>query len=205
MQTRVSGERSARRIPLKAETLEAARGEMADLKKQKRIEGLPKLPELEGEGQTTMKHIVVKLLALIALACSLATMARAESFAKRIDIGGGRMMYIECHGSGSRRSYSTRATEGAVIPGTSRISRRRSQRRCSPACSNSPACAATTVPAHWWDRHQRISVGAIPCRCPEMRRPRYLISMSCLARRRSRGRTCSSATRSAGLPSYSTR
>jgi hypothetical protein len=43
-----------------------------------------------------MKHIVVKLLALIALACSLATTARAESFAKRVDIGGGRMMYIEC-------------------------------------------------------------------------------------------------------------
>src|SRR5947199_3455 len=48
-----------------------------------------------------MKHIVVKLLALIVLPCSLATTARAESFAKRIDIGGGRMMYIECHGSGS--------------------------------------------------------------------------------------------------------
>jgi hypothetical protein len=48
-----------------------------------------------------MKHIVVKLLALIALACSLATTARAESFAKRVDIGGGRIMYIECHGSGS--------------------------------------------------------------------------------------------------------
>ena len=41
MQTRVSGEKSARRIPLKAATLEAAREEMADLKKQKRIEGLP--------------------------------------------------------------------------------------------------------------------------------------------------------------------
>jgi hypothetical protein len=41
MQTRVSGERSARRIPLKATTLEGAREEMADLKKQKRIEGLP--------------------------------------------------------------------------------------------------------------------------------------------------------------------
>ena len=41
MQTRVSGERSARRIPLKAATLEAAREEMADLKKQKRVEGLP--------------------------------------------------------------------------------------------------------------------------------------------------------------------
>ena len=48
-----------------------------------------------------MKYIVVKLLALIALACSLATTARAESFAKRVDIGGGRMMYIECQGSGS--------------------------------------------------------------------------------------------------------
>src|SRR5437016_1425430 len=41
MQTRVSGERSARRIPLKASSLEAAREEMADLKKKKRIEGLP--------------------------------------------------------------------------------------------------------------------------------------------------------------------
>jgi hypothetical protein len=48
-----------------------------------------------------MKRIVVKLLALIALPCSLATTARAQSFAKRVDIGGGRMMYIECHGSGS--------------------------------------------------------------------------------------------------------
>src|SRR6478609_4969747 len=48
-----------------------------------------------------MKHIVVKLLALIVLACSLATLARAESFAKRVDIGRGRMMYIECHGTGS--------------------------------------------------------------------------------------------------------
>jgi len=48
-----------------------------------------------------MKRIVVKSLALIALACSLATTARAESFAKRVDIGGGRMMYIECQGSGS--------------------------------------------------------------------------------------------------------
>src|SRR5215470_16501977 len=48
-----------------------------------------------------MKHIVVKLLAVIALACALATTARAESFAKRVDVGGGRMMYIECHGSGS--------------------------------------------------------------------------------------------------------
>jgi integrase len=41
MQTRVFGERSARRIPLKASSLEAAREEMADLKKKKRIEGLP--------------------------------------------------------------------------------------------------------------------------------------------------------------------
>src|SRR5215472_10551060 len=48
-----------------------------------------------------MKHIVMKSLAVIALACSLATTARAQSFAKRVDIGGGRMMYIECHGSGS--------------------------------------------------------------------------------------------------------
>jgi hypothetical protein len=54
-----------------------------------------------GELKTTVKHIIVKLLALIALACSLATTSRAESFAKRVDIDGGRMMYIECHGSGS--------------------------------------------------------------------------------------------------------
>ena len=48
-----------------------------------------------------MKHIVVKSLALIALACSLATTACAQSFAKRVDIGGGRMMHVECQGSGS--------------------------------------------------------------------------------------------------------
>jgi hypothetical protein len=41
MQTRVLGERSARRIPLKATNLEAARKEMSDFKKKKRIEGLP--------------------------------------------------------------------------------------------------------------------------------------------------------------------
>ena len=48
-----------------------------------------------------MKHTVVKLLALIVLACSLATTARAESFAKQVNIGGRRTMYIVCHGSGS--------------------------------------------------------------------------------------------------------
>jgi hypothetical protein len=31
----------------------------------------------------------------------MATTARAQSFAKRVDIGGGRMMYIECQDSGS--------------------------------------------------------------------------------------------------------
>jgi integrase len=41
MQTRVSGEKSARKIPLKSTALEAARAEMADIKKQKRMEGLP--------------------------------------------------------------------------------------------------------------------------------------------------------------------
>jgi pimeloyl-ACP methyl ester carboxylesterase len=57
--------------------------------------------DLKANGETTVKHIVAKLLALIALACLVATTARAESFAKRVDIGGGRMMYIECRGSGS--------------------------------------------------------------------------------------------------------
>jgi len=42
MQTRVAGERSARRIPLKATSMEAAKDEMADWKKKKLIEGLPK-------------------------------------------------------------------------------------------------------------------------------------------------------------------
>jgi hypothetical protein len=64
-----------------------------------------KLPDIEQVKRrrkaNNHENIVVKLLALVALACSLATMARAESFAKRVDIGGGRMMYIECHGSGS--------------------------------------------------------------------------------------------------------
>jgi len=41
----------------------------------------------EGERANNMTHIV-KLLAPIALACSLATAARAESSAKRVDIGG---------------------------------------------------------------------------------------------------------------------
>jgi hypothetical protein len=35
-----------------------------------------------------MKHIVMKSVALVALACSLAITARAQSFAKRVDIGG---------------------------------------------------------------------------------------------------------------------
>jgi len=56
------------------------------------------LPNIE---RILMKHVVLKSLALIAFACSLATTVSAESFAKRVDIGGGRMMYIECHGSGS--------------------------------------------------------------------------------------------------------
>jgi pimeloyl-ACP methyl ester carboxylesterase len=60
-----------------------------------------------------MKHIVVKSLALIALACSLATTARAQSFAKRVDIGGGRLMYIECQGSGSPTVLLISGTDAA--------------------------------------------------------------------------------------------
>jgi integrase len=41
MQTRVSGEKSARRIPLKATTLEEAKAEMAEIRKEKRFNGLP--------------------------------------------------------------------------------------------------------------------------------------------------------------------
>ncbi len=60
-----------------------------------------------------MKHIVTKSLALIALVCSLTTTARAESFAKRVDIGGGRMMYIECQGSGSPTVLLISGTDAA--------------------------------------------------------------------------------------------
>ncbi len=41
MQTRVSGDKSARRVPLLATTIEAAKAEMADVRKQKGAEGLP--------------------------------------------------------------------------------------------------------------------------------------------------------------------
>ena len=42
----------------------------------------------------------VLVVALAVFSCVVAACA-SESFAKRVDIGGGRMMYIECHGSGS--------------------------------------------------------------------------------------------------------
>src|SRR5215472_7641365 len=53
--------------------------------------------------------VAVFAVAVAAFSCVLAacawasdsTTSRAESFAKRVDIGEGRMMYIECHGSGS--------------------------------------------------------------------------------------------------------
>src|SRR5258705_4164278 len=72
--------------------------------------------ELEAKGETTMKHIVAKLLALIALACSLATTARAESFAKRVDIGGGRMGYNEGHGRRSPPAVPLSGTDTAAVP-----------------------------------------------------------------------------------------
>jgi hypothetical protein len=42
----------------------------------------------------------VLAVALAVFSCVVAACG-SESFAKRVDIGGGRMMYIECHGSGS--------------------------------------------------------------------------------------------------------
>jgi integrase len=42
MQTRVAGEKSARKMPLTSTALEAARAEMADIRKKNRGEGLPK-------------------------------------------------------------------------------------------------------------------------------------------------------------------
>jgi pimeloyl-ACP methyl ester carboxylesterase len=56
------------------------------------------------------RHLVAMLVvAVVAFWCVVAacawasdsTASHAESFAKRVDIGGGRMMYIECDGSGS--------------------------------------------------------------------------------------------------------
>src|SRR5690242_21490260 len=60
-----------------------------------------------------MKHIAVKWLALIAVVGSLTTAAQAQSFVKRVDIGGGRMMYIECHGSGSPTVLLISGTDAA--------------------------------------------------------------------------------------------
>jgi hypothetical protein len=47
--------------------------------------------------------VAVLFVAVAVFSCVVAACAseRPESFAKRVDIGGGRMMYIECHGSGS--------------------------------------------------------------------------------------------------------
>ena len=42
---------------------------------------------IAAHGRTTVKHIVVKLLALIAFLCPMTTTARAESFVERVDIG----------------------------------------------------------------------------------------------------------------------
>ena len=69
MQTRVSGERSARKIPLKATILDDARGEMADIRKRIAAEGLPRtglrplfsdhvgpLPELSPDGYDSGKR-----------------------------------------------------------------------------------------------------------------------------------------------------
>jgi hypothetical protein len=46
--------------------------------------------------------VAVAVFSCVVAACaSDSTTSRAESFAKRVDIGAGRVMYIECRGSGS--------------------------------------------------------------------------------------------------------
>src|SRR3974390_776400 len=45
--------------------------------------------------------VAVAAFSCVVAACVWASDSREESFAKRGGIGGGRMMYIECHGSGS--------------------------------------------------------------------------------------------------------
>jgi hypothetical protein len=50
-----------------------------------------------------------------AAACSSSdsTSSRAQDFAKRVDIGGGRKMYIECHGTGSPTVLLLSGTDAA--------------------------------------------------------------------------------------------
>src|ERR1043166_1504924 len=55
-------------------------------------------------GGRQLVAVAVTAFSCVVAACAWAsdsTASRAEPFAKRVDIGGGRMMYIECHGSGS--------------------------------------------------------------------------------------------------------
>ena len=57
-----------------------------------------------GRRLVTVLVVAVAAFSCVLPACAWAadsTRSHAESFAKRVDIGGGRMMYIECNGNGS--------------------------------------------------------------------------------------------------------
>jgi hypothetical protein len=54
----------------------------------------------------------VLVVALAVFTCMVAVCA-SDSFAKRVDIGGGRVMYIECHGSGSPTVLLLSGTDAA--------------------------------------------------------------------------------------------
>jgi pimeloyl-ACP methyl ester carboxylesterase len=61
-------------------------------------------PVRDGRQLVAVLVVAGAAFSCVVAACAWAsdsTTLRAESFAKRVDIGGGRMMYIECHGSGS--------------------------------------------------------------------------------------------------------
>jgi len=61
-------------------------------------------PARDGRQLVAARVVALAAFSCVVAACAWAsdsTTSRAASFAKRVDIGGGRMMYIECRGSGS--------------------------------------------------------------------------------------------------------
>jgi hypothetical protein len=102
---------------------------------------------------------------VLVMVCTLG----ATPLSGRIAIGGGRHLYLECRGSGSPT-----VVLDAGHRGRGDLWNVLDDPKATPVLAGVQQFtlgARTTVPARW-DRHQRISVGAIPCRCREMRRPR---------------------------------
>src|SRR5690349_22707527 len=73
-------------------------------------------PSRAARGGRQLVAVAVAAFSCVVAACAWAsdsTATRAESFAKRVDSGGGRMMYIECHGSGSPTVLLISGTDAA--------------------------------------------------------------------------------------------